>query len=233
MDLLIVMSQNKVKTFILSSDDYAIKSRLSQIFENKLSIIHPPCNNRDNGKPEFRETSGVHIGFLGRIVEEKGLEFLIDAFYEIHDSDARLLIAGDFLLVAGGSIIDKLRIKIHRDPRIKVLGFIPENKLSNFYASLDIFALPSINSFEAFGIAQAEALMQGIPVISSNLPGVRIPVSQTGHGVLVRPKSSPDITNAINTITLEYQKSASVMNFAKKLYSVQSAVEKYKFIFKL
>ena len=49
------------------------------------------------------------------------------------------------------------------DPRIRLLGFVPEERIGDFYASLDVFTLPSVNAFEAFGIVQAVAMLAAFP----------------------------------------------------------------------
>ena len=122
------------------------------------------------------------MGFLGRIVEEKGIPYLVEAFRSVASSNWRLLIGGEFQNIAGGSRIEEVRRAAEEDPRISILGFIPDDQLANFYASMDVFAFPSINPLEAFGIAQVEAMFAGVPVVASDLPGVRQPVMRTGNG---------------------------------------------------
>ena len=152
------------------------------------------------GEPTYRETDGPHIGFLGRIVREKGLEHLVRGFRALPDPDARLLIGGDFTHVAGGSVIAQVRAAIDDDPRVRLLGFVPEERLGEFYASLDVFTLPSVNAFEAFGIVQAVAMLAGVPVLSSDIPGVRQPVMQTGFGTLVPPADQGAITRGLQEL---------------------------------
>ena len=85
----------------------------------------------------------------------------------------------------GRQRVSQVRAAMGDDPRIRLLGFVPEERLGDFYASLDVFTLPSVNAFEAFGIVQAVAMLAGVPVLSSDIPGVRQPVVQTGFGTLV------------------------------------------------
>jgi glycosyltransferase involved in cell wall biosynthesis len=42
--------------------------------------------------------------------------------------------------------------------------------------------VPSLNSTESFGLVQVEAMLHGVPVVASDLPGVRVPVRRTGMG---------------------------------------------------
>jgi glycosyltransferase involved in cell wall biosynthesis len=178
---------------IVTSDDYARHSRMWPAMAGRTSVIPPPCHARPAGRPRFRDGSGLHVGFLGRIVEEKGLQYLVRGFQRLGDPDARLLIGGDFAAVAGGSVVEEIRRLVDGDPRIRLLGFLPDEEIADLYASIDVFALPSVNSFEAFGIVQVEAMMAGVPALSSDLPGVRTPVRETGFGVVVAPRDAAGI----------------------------------------
>ena len=175
------------KKITVTSFDYRDRSRLRHSLGERTVAIPPTYNDRSGGVPVFRQSSGVHFGTLGRIVGEKGLDVAIEAFRLVEESDARLLIAGDYEMVAGGSVIEELRRLAKGDDRIQFLGKLPEDQLSNYFASLDVFLFPSTNSLEAFGIVQLEAMSAGVPVIASNLPGVRVPVSTTGYGAIVEP----------------------------------------------
>jgi glycosyltransferase involved in cell wall biosynthesis len=182
---------------IVTSDDYARSSRVWSAMEGRTTVIPPPCHVRPAGTPCFRDGAGLHVGFLGRIVEEKGLAHLVRGFQQLGDPAARLLIGGDFAAVAGGSVVAEIRRLVDGDPRIRLLGFLPEEQIADLYASIDVFALPSVNSFEAFGIVQVEAMMAGVPALASDLPGVRTPVRETGFGVVVTPRDEEGIAAAL------------------------------------
>jgi len=181
----------------VTSQDYARHSRMWPAIQPSMVVIPPPCRAVPPRRPTFRETEGLHVGFLGRIVREKGLEYLVRGFRAVSDPDARLLIGGDYASVAGGSVIEQVRATIGDDSRVRLLGFVPEGLLGDFYASLDVFTLPSVNAFEAFGIVQAVAMLAGVPVLASDIPGVRQPVAQTGFGILVPPADAAAITAAL------------------------------------
>ena len=57
--------------------------------------------------------------------------------------------------------------------------------------------LPSINSLEAFGIVQLEAMSYGIPVVSSNIPGVKSVITKTQNGYSFINKDDDDFLNKI------------------------------------
>jgi glycosyltransferase involved in cell wall biosynthesis len=216
-----------------SSLDYARASRLApSMADDRTAEIAPPTRLLPTGSPAYRDTKGLHVGFLGRLVEEKGIEYLVDGFRALDDPDARLLIAGDYSKVAGGSVIERVRERIGSDPRIRLLGFLSEAQLSDFYASLDVFALPSINSFEAFGIVQVEGMKLGIAALASDLPGVRVPVERTGFGRIVARRDPSAITDALRELTAHPLDAVAGAEAANAEYGVGRTTDDYEGLFR-
>ncbi len=215
----------------VTSEDYAHHSRLWSAMAGKEREIPAPCLDRAGGSPRFRDGDGFHVGFLGRIVEEKGVHHLVQGFQALDDPDARLLIAGDFAAVAGGSVIEAVRAAIGGDDRIRVLGFVPDAALADLYASLDVFALPSVNAFEAFGIAAVEAMMTGVPELASDLPGVRQPVLRTGYGAIAAPRDAASIAAGLRALRDAPPPQADVAAAARAIYGVERTVAAYGALF--
>jgi glycosyltransferase involved in cell wall biosynthesis len=127
------------------------------------------------------------ILFLSRIHEKKGCDLLIEAFAEVACSDAQyhLVIAGPDQTRWVPQLQD-LAIKLGVAGRISWLGMVRgEEKWSAFY-SAEVFALPSHQ--ENFGIAVAEALGCGLPVLISNKVNIWREVHAANAG-LVAPDS--------------------------------------------
>ncbi|MFF8592974.1 glycosyltransferase family 4 protein [Streptomyces sp. NPDC015220] len=186
----------KADLVITNSEDQARGSRIwPTIRRRRLLPVSSPCVDRNGGTPRLRDGDGPHIGFMGRITVDKGIEYLIRAFRAIDDPRARLLIAGDHATVAGGSNIAQLRREAGDDQRIRFTGLLRGDAVRDFYASIDVFALPSIS--ESFGIVQVEAMMAGIPPVSTELPGSRYPIAATGFGRLVPPRDPGALRAAI------------------------------------
>lgn len=210
----------------VSSADYAHESRLWGAMDGRTVEISPPCLTRTGGQPSFRRGPGMHVGFLGRLVAEKGVEHLVDGFMALDDPDSRLLVAGDYEKVAGGSVVDRIRARAAGDPRITLLGFLPDSALADFYASLDVFVLPSVNSLEAFGIVQVEAMMAGVPVVASDRPGVRTPVQRTGFGQVVPPGDAGAIARALPEVAALPDRAAGAAR-AAAVYGASSTADAY------
>ena len=56
-----------------------------------------------------------------------------------------------------------------------------DDELWKLYNKLDVLLLPSVNSYEAFGLVQIEAMLAGALVVASYMRGVRIPIGVTGN----------------------------------------------------
>lgn len=190
------MAVRRSTIVVTNSEDQARGSRLwPELCRRTLVPIPAPCRERQGGSPTYRHTSGPHIGFLGRIVEDKGIGYLLEAFRGLPNPSARLLLGGNYTTVAGGSSLDRLRAAIDADPRVVLLGELSGRQVDDFYASIDVFALPSIA--ESFGIAQVEAMMAGVPSVTTDLPGGRYPVLVTGFGQVVPPRDPVALRRAI------------------------------------
>jgi glycosyltransferase involved in cell wall biosynthesis len=231
MDRSVGLAMRRSAVVVPSSDDYAEHSRLAHAMAGKTHAIAPACLDRAGGRPAFRDGPGLHVGFVGRIVEEKGLEYLVDGFRQLQDPDARLLVAGDYAKVAGGSVVDRVRTAAGEDPRVRLLGFLPDEALADLYASIDVFALPSVNSFEAFGIVQVEAMMTGVPSLASDLPGVRIPVRRTGFGEIVPPRDPAAIHRALRQLQTSPPDRSAGATATRDWYGAERTVREYRELF--
>jgi glycosyltransferase involved in cell wall biosynthesis len=226
------MTLRRSAAIVVNSDDQAEHSRMWPLLRDTRRLaISAPCLDRRGGDPVYRETAGPHIGFLGRIVADKGLDYLVGAFAGITDPQARLLIGGDYLTVAGGSVIERLRTAARRDPRIRILGLLRGRQINDFYASIDVFALPSIA--ESFGIVQVEAMMCGVPSVTTDLPGGRYPVLATGMGAIVEPRDPTGLREALLAV-LRWDRAVRERGAvrARELFGVEGCLDRYAALFR-
>jgi glycosyltransferase involved in cell wall biosynthesis len=216
---------------VVNSTDQARGSKLwPMIRRRNWRGIAAPCLDRRGGEPIYRDGRGLHIGFLGRIAEEKGIVYLIRAFQLLDDPDARLLIGGDWIKIAGGGIEHRLRPLIGDDKRVRMLGLLSGSQIDNFYASIDVFSLPSIS--ESFGIVQAEAMMVDVPSVTTDLAGGRSPVLETGFGRRVMPRDPVALARAITELAaLTPEERAEGGRRARKLYRMETFFNAYEELF--
>ncbi|GAB3222379.1 glycosyltransferase family 4 protein [Glycomyces halotolerans] len=213
---------------VVSNLDHAQGSRhWDSMRRSGVHEIPPPCRLRGRGRPSFRDGSGPHVGFLGRMAPEKGLHHLVAAFKHWPDPTARLLLAGEESGVAGGGVAAELRRQAAGDERVRFLGRLDEAEFGDFHASIDAFALPSVAE-ESFGITQTEALMAGVPVVASDLPGMRVPVRTTGFGELVPAGRPPDLAEALRRVCLwDDERRSRGAEAARAAYSMESTLDRY------
>lgn len=149
----------------------------------------------ENASPLDIQVEGPIVLFVGRLVYYKGIEYLIDAMTEI---DATLLIVGN------GELRSELEGRIQKKnlkDKIRFLGHVSDTTLASAYRTADIFALPSVESSEAFGIVQLEAMAREIPVVNTSLPtGVPWVSRDEETGITVPPRNSSALADAINTL---------------------------------
>jgi glycosyltransferase involved in cell wall biosynthesis len=91
-----------------------------------------------------------------------------------------------------------------------------------------VFTLPSVNAFEAFGIVQAVAMLAGVPVLSSDIPGVRQPVMQTGFGTLVPRGDDAAITRGLHDLYTNPPDREAGADRARRAFSVANVLDAYE-----
>lgn len=119
-------------------------------------------------KKEYSDRFDFLTVFLGRLIEQKGLVYLVDAMAEVVKEHPRT----GLLIVGKGKERAKLEVRARKlgvDKNIVFPGFIPEEQLPNLYSSADIFVLPSL--WEVLPIALLEALACGAPLLVSDAGG--------------------------------------------------------------
>ncbi len=174
--------------------DYAMNSFfLSAYLGRKLYIIPPPVELSpadDEAVKRFRQAHDLAhrpvIGISARLATEKGVEVLLRALPAIRERfpDAVVLHAGPYQNILGEEAYSaRLQpLLAAQGDSYRFLGTLHGAELTAFYRNLNVLAIPSLNSTESFGLVQIEAMRNGVPVVASNLPGVRQPVAMTGMG---------------------------------------------------
>lgn len=201
----------KAARTVTSSEDYAEHSRLSDLFTAVGSLAVPATSvDRSGGRPRYTVDGRRQVGFLGRPTSEKGIDVLMDAM-DLLPEDVLLTLAGPLDGLSEEVGYDRHRLEVLMSSgRARSLGFLEEDEIADFYASLSVFVLPSTNSFEAFGIVQVEAMTAGTPVVASNLPGVRTIIERTGFGEVAPVGDPVGLAGAIErALTNQYDRDAA------------------------
>ncbi len=154
-------------------------------------------NRRRRSRERDFRTDRKMVLTVGRLNYYKGVEYLIEAMKHV---DAMLVIAGDG---ERRSELEKRASTPGLREKVKFVGRVPSEELRHLYQCCDVFVLPSIETSEAFGLVQLEAMACGKPVVNTSLPTGVPYVSKHGEtGLTVPPRDSLALAKAINTILL-------------------------------
>jgi glycosyltransferase involved in cell wall biosynthesis len=133
------------------------------------------------------------FGFVGRLVDRKGISEIYHVFNDLHKINSNLR----FLFVGGieiEQVSDKNLVKrIKNHPGIIYVG--PQDDVPLYLTLMDVFVLPAW--WEGFGNVLVQAAAMGLPVISTNATGCMDAVSNGYNGVLIQPKSIEELSNAM------------------------------------
>ena len=140
----------------------------------------------------------VRLLSVGAVVPRKGFDVLIAALATLGDLPWQLTIAGDRTRDLNAAARLDADIAGHAlENRVAVLGAVSPQHLATLYAEADVFALAS--HFEGYGMAYAEAVAHGLPVIGTT--GGAIPDTvPSDAGLLVPPGDMPALAKALRRV---------------------------------
>ena len=236
------MLANHIVTY---TQDYADNSPYLSRYASKLTPILPPVELPDplpGAVEAFAEKHHVQqrcpvIGMAARFAAEKGVEVLLEALPIILEKypRAQVLFAGTYQNVMGEqAYLDRLMPRI-REYEIgghwTFLGNLDPVEMAAYYPNLDVLTVPSLNSTEAFGLVQIEAMMNGVPCVPSALPGVRQPVLMHGMGRVARIGDSADLAACILEVLDAPEKYRGDIEAIMRAYNPDSIAAEYEKLF--
>ncbi|EKD87842.1 MAG: group 1 glycosyl transferase, partial [uncultured bacterium] len=195
MNQLTGMFTHRIVTY---TQDYADNSSYLTQYLKKLKIIPPPVvlpavtKESVEGFAKEHNPQNRHpvIGMATRFASEKGVEVLLKALPEVlkKHPDTIVQFVGTYQKVfSEAAYFERLRPEIEEfeaNGHWQFLGELDPEQMAKYYPNLDVLTVPSLNSTEAFGLVQIEAMMNGVPCVTSSLPGVRQPVKIHDMGAI-------------------------------------------------
>ena len=227
------------------TQDYADNSPYLSRYASKLTPILPPVElpfPTPQAVSAFADVYRIKerrpvIGMAARLAAEKGVEVLLDALPVILKKypNAQVLFAGTYQNVMGEQAYsDRLMPRIHEyeiQGHWTFLGNLDPVQMAAFYPNLDVLTVPSLNSTEAFGLVQIEAMMNGVPSVPSALPGVRRPVQMHGMGLVSQIGDPVSLAESILGVLDDPQKYRGDIEAIKKSYDPDSIAQEYEKLF--
>ena len=142
-----------------------------------------------------------HLLSVGAVVPRKGFDVLVAALARLAELPWRLTIAGD--LTRDPNEAAKLQASISQhglSGRIEALGAVSPERLAALYNDADLFVLAS--RFEGYGMAYAEALSRGLPVIGTTAGAIPDTVPQEA-GLLVTAGDVIALARALRSVVAD------------------------------
>lgn len=188
---------NNVDYALVGTDDAGTVMR-EKGYRGRIATIPQFGTDNDLFQPAISQpTRAFTIGFIGRIIPEKGIEILLRAVAHLTD-DWRLR------LVGGGSAVDEMKAtaqKLDIVDKVDFVGQLPSTELPAEYHKIDVLVLPSLtrsNWKEQFGRVLVEAMASGVPIIGSDSGAIPDVISKAG---LVVPEANVDkLRDAIQSL---------------------------------
>jgi len=144
------------------------------------------------------EQGKLRIGFIGSILEHKGVHILVKAIRLLEDCETvELRIYGK--TEESPAYTKALKEIADGDERIKFCGTFPNGQIGTIFASLDVLAVPSI-WYENTPLVIYSAQAAGCPVIASNLGGMAEVVRHNDNGLLFAPGNSAELAECIKSL---------------------------------
>ncbi len=190
---------NKIRSlgYFLDTPSYVIRNLSAAPGKHYESVEHWRDSKNDR----------CIIGFLGRLIESKGIFDLLGAFKKVAGPFDRLVLAGS---TDGSANIFGSAIK--EDPRIAFIGIADRD---NFFSSIDILVVPS-RVPEAFGLVAQEALFRGVPIIVSDRGALPEICSTAPTAYVYNPDEPAGLSSVLRSLLLDqdrWRRGAEISNY--------------------
>lgn len=174
----------------------------------------------------------IFIGGLDKAHYFKGVNVLLNSLPSLDQRKWNLKIVGDGDLRPE---YENLAARLNLTKRVEFAGKLSDAQMIKALQNSDLLILPSVNNNEAFGLVLIEALACGVPVIASDLPGVRKVFNDKREGLLVSPGSVEDLNRKLEFIlkneSLRRDMAKAARNLAVRKYDQELMKQKYENLF--
>ncbi|OGF99516.1 hypothetical protein A2Y99_02850, partial [Candidatus Gottesmanbacteria bacterium RBG_13_37_7] len=148
---------------------------------------------------------------------------------EVEETKIKIVVAGSLDPVGEAGYKEKILKLVEKYKKyIIFLGELNEEEMGSFYSLIDVLVLPSINSTEAFGMVQVEAMMMGVPVIATDLPGVRVPIQKTHMGLISPIKNANMLGKSVAEVLINRDRYISSDCRIEDEFSIKNTIKFYQ-----
>ncbi len=211
------------KAVIVCSD--SMKREIHSHFHlplEKISVIPNAIETTKYQKNSERDSVRRRFGvsphekmvlFIGRLVPQKGVEYLIRAVPLIvkNHPETKFVIVGDGW---SKSYLESLAASTGFGDRIRFLGFVSDVDAAGLTLSADALVVPSV--YEPFGIVALEGMAAGVPVVAANVGGLAEIIEHDRTGILAYARNPDSISWGVNKILGDHGYSQWLTQNAKR-----------------
>ncbi len=206
--------------FFATISDYNMRY-LEQFDEhNKVRVVRCGVDESKFQSRKKEKSNGytIVLGVVGRLVEKKGLHILLEAAAKLPNNDILIEIIGD------GPELSRLTEIVERhglNDRVHLLGKKPHNEVARWLQQIDFFVLPCVQDKngdqDGIPVSLMEAMLIGIPVISTELSGIPELVIDQKTGYLAKTNDTESLVKTLETaLGSEEEKKIAIVNNARK-----------------
>lgn len=227
---------SRASRLLAYSQDYAEHSYYLRPFLDKTSVVYPPIQMPPPNpeavtrlRAQWSPDGGPVIGFAGRFVEEKRPDLAIRALEVINRRypRARMVFAGEYDIKYEETWQRQQPLVQQYRDQLVFLGLLKEpQEMADFFAACDVLVLPSDS--ECFALVQVEAMLSGTPVVMTNIPGGRVPVTETGMGLLAAPGDAVSIGEALAAVLDDPVRYRKTREQIAEVFSFKETVDRYE-----
>lgn len=187
----------------LSNEEKTKVNQLNYFLPEKVFVTKNIVRtNQFKINPFFREKLNIPndhkiLLFVGRIINEKGIFEVINAFVKLNINEkATLIVVGD------GNALDTAKESIGQlrlNHKVIFTGFIPEQEVVEYYANSDILVFPTFFP-EGFPMALFNSVAAGLAIITTPTRAATDFLSEPNNCLWVQPKNSDSVHSALLTL---------------------------------
>jgi glycosyltransferase involved in cell wall biosynthesis len=221
------------------SEDYARQSYYLIPFKDKVTPIYPPIHmplpdpaHVAQMRADWQNGHGPIIGYAGRFVAEKRPDLLIKALETINRSypNARVVFCGEYDIKYEDTWERHQGLVNQYKDQLIFLGLHEDMQyMADFYAACDVLVMTS--DTECFGLVQVEAMLSGTPMVMTDIPGGRVPVTVTGMGKLAKAGDAASIGEAIVDVLRNRPHYVKPRDEIEAIFSFERTVDTYEALF--
>lgn len=199
--------------------------------KDNIQVIYPgvPAGEFAPGPRSKDASRPALFGFIGRLVEEKGVQVMLRALARV--DDIRLRIIGDG---AYRGALDHLAATLGVTDRVEFCGHVSDVERRRLMAECDGLIVPSLH-LELFGMAAVEGGLSGLPVIASAIGGLQEIVIPGQTGQLFAPGDDTALAGHMRSLAEDGGMADRMGTEGRKralaLFTVGSTIDRYETLY--